>query len=67
MVRVPEQVIVITDPETTDRQPDDQPPVIIHPMEHNGPPYIPTVREMFISVHSQTVTGNNDKTEPGHR
>jgi hypothetical protein len=50
-----------------DRPPDDQPLVITHPMERNDHPFILTVRGMFISVHSQTVTGSKDKTEPGHR
>lgn len=39
---------------------------IILPADQQGHPYIPIVRVIFISGHSQTATGSKDKTEHGH-
>jgi len=68
IVQGPEPVIIITDPWQTDQLLEDPPQDITLPVERSDLPYIPIVREMFISGRSQIATiGNKDKTEPGRR
>jgi hypothetical protein len=75
IVQDPEPVVIITGQVQTDRLREDQTdrlredpqPDIVLQTVGNGLLYIPIVREMFISVNSQIVIGNRDKTGAGPR
>jgi len=57
---------LITETEITEILREDRVRDITLPADPQGRPFIPIVRAIFINGHSQTATGNKDKTEHGH-